>query len=114
MEETKLDRVETLEEIRQKLNTEPSDDDWVVWGRWFLADPDTRTISPFSNITVPEYIEGRIKEHTTESLDEAERLAAGNLELLQRIAKERRASEAAILQSETMSKGDTKGNAGAK
>jgi dipeptidyl aminopeptidase/acylaminoacyl peptidase len=93
LEETKLDRVETLEQIRQKLNAEPSDDDWVVWGRWFLADPSTRTISPFSKITVPEYIEGRIKEHTTESLDEAERLAAGNPGLLQQISQARNTLE---------------------
>ena len=56
-------------------------------GRRFLADPATRTISPFSKITVPQYIENRIKENTAESLAEAERLAYGNVELLERIGK---------------------------
>jgi hypothetical protein len=63
----------------------PTDDDWATWGRWFLADRSTRTISPFSKITIPDYIENRIKENTQASLDEAEMLAVGNAELLKRI-----------------------------
>jgi len=58
-----------------------------------LADPLRRTISPFSKITVPEYIERRIKENTAESLAEAERLAFGNIELLERISQARKALE---------------------
>jgi hypothetical protein len=37
------------------LEQAPGNDDWVVWGRWFLADRATRTISPFSKVTIPEY-----------------------------------------------------------
>jgi hypothetical protein len=62
-------------------------------GRWLLADPLTRTIAPYSEITVPEYIERRIKEHTAESLAEAERLAFGNVEMLKRISQARTALE---------------------
>jgi hypothetical protein len=91
-EATKLPRIEILSQIRQRLDLEANDNDWGLWGRWFLGDPDTRTISPFSRITVPEYIERRIKEHTLDSLDEAERPAAGNSDLLQRISRERRRS----------------------
>ena len=80
---------QVLEEIRAQLNRAPADDDWTVLGRWFLADRSTRTISPFSKITIPEYIENRIKENTPASLDEAARLAAGNTELLKRIADTR-------------------------
>jgi hypothetical protein len=65
------------------------DDDWVVWGRWLLADHATRTISPFAKVTVPEYIERLIKEKTSLSLDEAEQLAAGKPEVLQRISAAR-------------------------
>jgi WD40 repeat protein/serine/threonine protein kinase len=95
LEETKLNRAETLAQIRQKLNAEPGDDDWVVWGRWFLGDPGTRTISPFSSITVPQYIENRINEQRAESLDEAERLAKGNIELSERTAEARKAMKPA-------------------
>jgi hypothetical protein len=61
LEPTRLNRVEVLNQIRQKLNQDPGDDDWAVWGRWLLADPATRTISPFSKVTVPEYLENNIK-----------------------------------------------------
>jgi hypothetical protein len=60
LEPTRLNRVEVLNQIRQKLNQDPGDDDWSVWGRWFLADRATRTISPFSKVTVPEYLENRV------------------------------------------------------
>ena len=46
-----------------------------------------RTISPFSKFTVPQHIENRIKENTAESLAEAEQLAYGNPDLLERIGK---------------------------
>lgn len=75
------------------------------WGRWLHraietygipADPGTRTISPSSTITVPEYIGNRIKENTSDSLDEAELLAAGNTNLLQQISKARNALQSGI------------------
>jgi serine/threonine protein kinase/WD40 repeat protein len=47
LEPTKLDRVQSINDIRAKLNKDPSEDDWTVWGRWLLADPDTRCFSPF-------------------------------------------------------------------
>jgi WD40 repeat protein/serine/threonine protein kinase len=63
LEQTKLNRGEILAQLRQKLKQEADDDEWVIWGRWFLADPATRTISPFSKQTVPEYLESRSKEN---------------------------------------------------
>ena len=80
-----------LNEIRKELAKAPADDEWATWGRWFLADRSTRTISPYSNITIPEYIENRIKENTPASLDEAEMLAVENTELLKRITRAREA-----------------------
>jgi WD40 repeat protein/tetratricopeptide (TPR) repeat protein len=78
LEPTKLSRIETIHQIRQKLSQETGADDWVIWGRWLLADRSTRTISPFSKITVPEYIGDRIKENTVKSLAEAEQVAYEN------------------------------------
>ena len=81
-EPTRLNRGSVVSNIRQKLNQTPDDkDEWAAWGRWLLADPTTRTISPYSKITVPEYIKSRIKENTTNSLAEAEELAGGNADL---------------------------------
>jgi WD40 repeat protein/tetratricopeptide (TPR) repeat protein/tRNA A-37 threonylcarbamoyl transferase component Bud32 len=89
LEPTSLNPADVINKLRQELNHQPDHDDWVVWGRWFLADPATRTISPFSKQTVPEYIEDRIKENTVAALGEAQRLAGGNDPLLQRIAEAR-------------------------
>ena len=88
LDPTRLNRVETLNQLRQKLATQP-DDDWVVWGRWLLADRTTRTISPFAKVTVPDYIERLIQEKTPRSLDEAEQLATGKPKILQRISEAR-------------------------
>jgi WD40 repeat protein len=88
-EPRKEDPGRVLEETRAQLNRGPADGDWTILGHWLLADRSTRTISPFSKITVPEYIGNRIKENTPESLDEAERLSVGNSALLQRIANAR-------------------------
>jgi eukaryotic-like serine/threonine-protein kinase len=91
LEETKLNRAEAIKQIRQKTSRELDVDELVVWGRWFLSDPAMRTISPYSKLTVPEYIENRIKENTPDSLAEAEELAFGNAALLARIAELRAA-----------------------
>ena len=51
LEPTRLNRADALNQIRQGLKQAPGDSDWVVWGRWLLADRATRTISPFSRLT---------------------------------------------------------------
>jgi eukaryotic-like serine/threonine-protein kinase len=92
LDPTQLDSLETINQLQQELNREPDTDDWVVWGRWFLADPVTRTISPYSKLTVPEWIERQLQEPRAESLDEVESFAVarGNSELLlQRISQAR-------------------------
>ena len=104
-EPTRLNRGTVVSNIRQKLNQTPDDkDEWTAWGRWLLADPATRTISPYSKITVADYIQRRIKENTAESLDETEQLACGNLDLLERISGARKKLEAAGGRSATAEK----------
>jgi WD40 repeat protein len=85
------DQSGVLQEIREQLANAPKDDEWATWGRWFLADRSTRTISPFSKITIAEHIEYCIEEKTQESLDEAEQVAVGRAEVLQCIAQAREA-----------------------
>ena len=55
LEPTGQDPATVIGRIRRQLEQAPGNDDWVVWGRWFLADRATRTISPFSKVTIPEY-----------------------------------------------------------
>ena len=53
LEATEQDPATVLGRIRQQAS---GNDDWVVWGRWFLADRATRTISPFSKVTMAEHL----------------------------------------------------------
>src|SRR4030095_1126968 len=46
--------------------------------KWSVADRKTRTISPFSQVTVPEWLENRIKEGTIEGLRAALRVDPAN------------------------------------
>jgi WD40 repeat protein len=48
------DRLESIGKIRDEVTAMPETSAWAVWGRWFLANPSTRTISPYSKITVLE------------------------------------------------------------
>ena len=92
---------ELIAQVRQELGQGQDGDDWIIWGRWFLADPATRTVSPFSKVTVSEFIENRIKENTVESLATAERLALGNTGLRERIAGARKHLDEAAARSAT-------------
>ena len=89
LEETKLDRVAFLHRLKTKLSSDPDDGLWGTWGRWFLADPSARIVSPFSTVTLPQYVQSMIEEHTSGSLDEAEGLAHGNEQILGRISEAR-------------------------
>jgi WD40 repeat protein/serine/threonine protein kinase len=60
--------VEQVLRIKRLIEAMPADDYSRHWAKWFFADRSKRTISPFSKITVPEYIETRIKENTVGSL----------------------------------------------
>ena len=50
--------------------------------KWSVADPRRRTISPFSKLTVPEWIENRIKEGTFEGLRAAMLVDPANARLI--------------------------------
>jgi dipeptidyl aminopeptidase/acylaminoacyl peptidase len=88
---------DVLESIRTELAAAKIDDDMVRWGRWFLADRNSRSIAPFSSVTLPQYIEKRLQEKTPESLAEAEWLAAGNAGVLKQISE----AKAALPQPES-------------
>ena len=76
-------------ELRKELLALKGDDFWSRFGRWFVMRGPERTISPSSKITVREYIERCMEWGSEGSLDEAEKLGAGNAELLRRITAKR-------------------------
>jgi eukaryotic-like serine/threonine-protein kinase len=77
-----------LMHLRKKLETSSGTDVSSLWAKWFFADRSTRTISPFSSITIPEYIQRRIEENTLESLREAVSLSPTNGLAYARLAKQ--------------------------
>ena len=64
-----------LHALKQQVSESAAVDVWTRWAKWIFADPASRTISPFSPLTVPEYARRRIQENTLESLREAVRLS---------------------------------------
>jgi hypothetical protein len=50
-------QVQTLDQLRQSLGGLSGNDEWSILGRWLLADPSTRTISPCSKITRADSID---------------------------------------------------------
>lgn len=59
-----------LTAIRAQLAAAPADDPAADWGRWFLAERGTRTISSYARISVKDYINQRLAEGTAASLQE--------------------------------------------
>jgi WD40 repeat protein/tetratricopeptide (TPR) repeat protein len=89
--------VQAIDRLRQTLSEQPGNDDWLTLGRWLLADPSARTISPFSKITLAEWIERRFKENMTNSLAELEQwaISTGDAVLLERVSQARPPAESA-------------------
>ena len=76
------DRAKRLAVVREQLAKQPADDRWAQLARWLLAEPRARTISPYSQVKVADYVERRVKVNTIEELEEA--LAASPAEPLAR------------------------------
>jgi len=44
-------RLEGLRHLHQQLTQSEANDPYVIFGKWVLSDPATRTISPYSKIS---------------------------------------------------------------
>jgi len=69
---------EKLTHLSETLPTTLAPDQLTQWARWFFDDQSTRTISPSSVITIPEYVEARIRDETFDSLQDAVALSPTN------------------------------------
>jgi WD40 repeat protein len=78
-----------LQSLNAELAASTRQDPFTVLGKWFLGDPKKRTLSPYCKLTRLEYIERCITEGDEIFLNEAERLAAGNQKILERIKSRR-------------------------
>jgi WD40 repeat protein len=67
-----------LVELRRQVEASTAGDFWTQWARWFFADATTRTLSPSSAITVPDYVHRLIEDDTLARLREAVMLEPTN------------------------------------
>ena len=74
-------------QLRAQLLQTPDSAPLGRWVKWFLADRSTRTISPFSALSVPDHVRRLVDENTLESLREATRLDPTNGLAYARLAK---------------------------
>jgi WD40 repeat protein len=73
--------------IRNDLANGALNDNYTTWGRWFMKDRSSRTISAFSKTTVADYVERRVSDGTMESLNEALELQPDSGLALARLAR---------------------------
>jgi tetratricopeptide (TPR) repeat protein len=67
-----------LMQMREKLNSFAPEKTMTRWLTWFLADRETRLISPFAAQSTSEYLQQRIEDDSRESLTHALRIAPLN------------------------------------
>ncbi len=60
-----------LEQSRRHILALEPDSPEIRWMQWLAADPDTRTNSPFSDLTITQYVSQLVKEGSRKSLHEA-------------------------------------------
>jgi WD40 repeat protein len=83
------DRWSELEALRNKLSASTEKIRFTLFGKWLLADPFERTVSPFAKMTIPEYVEWCLARGEDNLADEAQAVAAGNEALMAKVAAKR-------------------------
>ena len=83
------DRWQKLASLRAEFASSRARDPYTRLGAWFLGNLQTRTISPYSELTVTDYVARCIADGGETCLDHAEALATGNNELLAQIKAKR-------------------------
>jgi hypothetical protein len=78
---------DSLGKVRQQLAALSPRADFTRWLEWFFADRGTRTISPFSAVTMSQYVQSLTAETNTVSWREALVLAPTNAPVLARVAE---------------------------
>jgi eukaryotic-like serine/threonine-protein kinase len=77
---------EEFKALRTQLMKADSMEPYVPWAKWFLADRVTRSISPRSSLTVPNYLPVLIEQNTIDSLRQAAILCPTNPAIFTRLA----------------------------
>jgi len=78
---------DSLGKVREQLAAVSPRADFTRWLEWLFADRSTRTISPYSAVTMPQYVQSLTAETNMASWREALMLAPTNAPVLARVAE---------------------------
>jgi WD40 repeat protein len=78
------DSSRALAALKTRLQDAP-ENPWTLWGRWLLADPRERTVSPLSKMPFASGIENVLALNAPDFLERLTLLARGDSELPQRV-----------------------------
>ena len=70
-------RMGAINTLREKLLASDSADPWEKFGRWYFLESDVRPISPWSTVSLKEYVDGLVALGDADSLDYAISLSQG-------------------------------------
>jgi len=87
-----------IRQLRQDLLGSNSSDPWIRFGRWYFTESDQRAISPWSHVSLQEYVNGLIAQGDNESLELAATLSYDHPVWMKKIVQMRRAHEQAETQ----------------
>ncbi len=80
-----------VERLRTALLASTATDEWTRFGRWYFVDWTQRTVSPWSNLRVEQYLEQLLALNTPQSIDYAAQVAFDHPKWMIRINAARRA-----------------------
>jgi hypothetical protein len=69
---------EKILEIQQQRLASALNDPWEIFGRWLFSDPTSRTVTPWSTMLVPDYVQKLIDLNQPETLKLAIALSYGH------------------------------------
>ncbi len=81
--------------LRAQLLASTANDPWEVFGRWYFAESNLRSISPWSTVSLEQYVESLIALGDKESLDYASSLAQDHPAWMMKIVQLRTRHETA-------------------
>jgi WD40 repeat protein len=64
-----------IKHLREQLLQSKSDSPWDEFGRWYFTESDVRPISPWSTVSLQQYVDALIAQDDKDSLDYASLLA---------------------------------------
>ena len=74
-DQTKKPDLVRIEAIRAQLNSSKANDRWTLFGKWYFADITQRPISPWSHVTLENYVNLLIAKGDRSSLEYAKFLS---------------------------------------